>query len=123
MSSRGAGRDPGPFLACRIGGFAFDVNDRSQIVGQSETGFIDPETFVEVIRAFFWFGGTMMDLGTLGGSELSAGADGISDPGQIAGASDTPEGVQHAVIWTVAIRNSAQASRTVRSMLSPAVVD
>ena len=70
---------------------ALGINERGQVVGYSandESG---------EIHAFFWQSGTMIDLGTLGGSLTIALS--INERGQIVGESNTALGEVHAVLW------------------------
>jgi probable HAF family extracellular repeat protein len=48
-------------------------------------------------HAFLWDGTTMVDLGTLGGSESQGVA--LNASGQVTGAAETAEGVEHAFLW------------------------
>jgi probable HAF family extracellular repeat protein len=59
------------------------VNDRGLIVGASTNGQIDPLLGVPEIRAALWKGGSVFDLGTLGGTE-SVGY-GVTEHGEIVG--------------------------------------
>jgi probable HAF family extracellular repeat protein len=63
-----------------------DINDRGQIVGNSERG------------AHLWHDGRVTDLGSLGGGETQA--VGINERGQVIGASKTAGGEIHAFVWT-----------------------
>lgn len=72
-------------------GSANALNNRNQVVGESQT-----TTFAS--HAFLWKDGTMADLGTLPGHNISIAYD-INDRGQIVGFSGGP-GVQgRAVLW------------------------
>src|SRR3954468_20479642 len=62
---------------------AFGINDAHQVVGQSDTTG-------SFSHAFLYSGGTMSDLGTLGGDYSTA--KGINKTGQIAGSSSTAGG-------------------------------
>ena len=53
-----------------------------------------------VVHAFVWEGGTLSDLGTLGGTESDSAA--ISARNQIVGLSNTRRGARHPVLWTLA---------------------
>ena len=66
------------------------INDRGQIAGSADGGSGDS-------RAFLWQGGTLTDLGTLGGRE-SVATD-INDRGQVVGQADTASGEEHAFLW------------------------
>ncbi len=88
---RGLGTLPGGGTSIASG-----INDRGQVVGNSET--VAGE---DIRHAFLWEDGEMTDLGTLpGGTESIATA--INDRGQIVGYSETaPEdGYYHAVLWS-----------------------
>jgi probable HAF family extracellular repeat protein len=69
---------------------AFDINNRGQVVGVSNTGS-------GVYRPFLWDGGTMTELPLLPGAEQGAALR-ITDRGQIIGTSDSPSGFHHAVL-------------------------
>ena len=70
-----------------IGGDAYDINNRGQIVGESNR------------HAFLWEKGKMIDLGTLPGWRESL-AVAINDRGQILGEA-TKDSNTHAVLWTL----------------------
>ncbi len=81
--------------------YADDINANGQITGFSET---DAGMFFRS-HAFLWSpevpngdSGTMVDLGTLGGT-YSQGFD-INAGGQVAGLSSTTDSLQHAFLWT-----------------------
>jgi probable HAF family extracellular repeat protein len=67
------------------------LNDNGQVVGYAENTN-------GIIRAFLWNGGTVTDLGTLGGP--GASAFGINNAGQIVGQADVPGGDAHAFIYS-----------------------
>ena len=57
-----------------------------------------PRLCAEVINhAFLWENGTMIDLGTFGGTHSNA--RGINNYGQIVGDSNTACGARHAFLW------------------------
>jgi probable HAF family extracellular repeat protein len=64
--------------------FAYWVNDRGLIVGQSQNGSIDPLTGAPEVRGVLWRKGQIIDLGTLGGN--ASNTISISDRGQVLGA-------------------------------------
>lgn len=64
---------------------AYALNDIGQVVGESSG------------KAFRYSGGTMLDLGTLGGT--SAVAYGINNSGVVVGASTVMSGASHAFSW------------------------
>ena len=77
------------------GGFSrkLDINNRTQIVGWSDTAF-------NTSRAFLWEDGTLTDIGTFGGDAGFSIANAINDRGQVAGvASTTTPGHNHAFLW------------------------
>jgi probable HAF family extracellular repeat protein len=63
--------------------FAYVVNNRGLIVGQSQIGLIDPFTGLPELRGVLWRDGQAIDLGTLGGNASTANA--INDRGQVVG--------------------------------------
>ncbi|HEY7526932.1 MAG TPA: HAF repeat-containing protein [Candidatus Limnocylindria bacterium] len=65
------------------------VNAKGQVVGESLGG--------ETTRAFL-YDGRMHNLGGLGGSY--SGAHAINDAGQVVGYAKTPDGADHAFLWT-----------------------
>jgi probable HAF family extracellular repeat protein len=69
--------------------FALDINLRGQIVGTCRTPLGE--------QAFLYSGGEMSPLGTLGGAYSYAYA--INQLGDIAGNSETKDGLQHAYLW------------------------
>nr|WP_176573478.1 DUF3466 family protein [Nonomuraea pusilla] len=72
---------------------AYDVNERTQIVGHSQNP-------AGRMSAFLWEGGVMRDLGVLPGGTGSV-AYGINEAGQVVGTSRTNDGYygQHAFVW------------------------
>jgi probable HAF family extracellular repeat protein len=75
-------------------GTAFGINDRGQVVGESNE------------RAFLWQNGTMRDLGSLGGGSERSVAYDINERGQVVGVSyikghSFDQGfVRHAFLWS-----------------------
>jgi probable HAF family extracellular repeat protein len=65
---------------------AAGLNDRQQVVGQAETGVIDPATGYSYAHAYLWQRGALTDLGTVGDGQYS-GANSINDAGQVVGTS------------------------------------
>jgi len=63
------------------------INDSGTVVGESQTGLIDPVSGLPEINAVLWRNGEIEDLGTLGGN--SSGALGVNKWGQVAGWSET----------------------------------
>jgi len=63
--------------------FAYWVNDRGLIVGQSQNGTIDPLTGAPEVRGVLWRKGQVLDLGTLGGN--ASNTISINDRGQVLG--------------------------------------
>jgi probable HAF family extracellular repeat protein len=76
--------------------FAFDVNNRDQVVGLSNMQ--EEASWWEDGHAFLWQNGKLQDLGTLGGKHSQARH--INDRGQIAGTSEFGAGEEeHAFFW------------------------
>lgn len=71
--------------------WAFDINNRGQVVGWSQNagGYH---------RAFLWVDGQMEDLGTLGGYQ--SWAYGLNNSGAVVGGAWTATGYEHAFLWT-----------------------
>ncbi len=81
-----------------LGGFfaeAWDINDRREVVGQSELALGGTHAFVWTPAA-----DGMVDIGTLGGP-FSA-AYGVNDLGEVVGTSETSSGEFHVFLWTKA---------------------
>lgn len=66
-----------------LSSFAYWVNNRGLIVGQSQTRSIDPLTGAPEIHGVLWRNGQIIDLGTLGGN--ASNTISINDRGQVAG--------------------------------------
>src|SRR6516225_9538922 len=73
---------------------ALAVNERGQVVGYSFTNATpNPVTGVPTTDTFLWDHGTMIDLGTLGGTDANVGPSPtlvINNKGQVAGTSNLP---------------------------------
>jgi len=85
-------KDLGTLDADNSFSYAFDLNDRNEIVGYAYAG-IAP---YQLTRAFRYFNGFMSDLGTLGGR--NSHAFGINDAGDIVGRAETSNGEVHAFL-------------------------
>jgi probable HAF family extracellular repeat protein len=84
--------------------FAIAVNERGQVVGYSYTNATpNPVTGVPTTDPFLWDHGTMIDLGTLGGTDANVGPEPtlvINNKGQVAGTSNLAGDVNfHAFLW------------------------
>ncbi|MFA6486191.1 MAG: hypothetical protein WCT40_02390 [Candidatus Magasanikbacteria bacterium] len=84
----------------RIGsypGYALDINNKKQVVGQLNVGQADGFP----VRAFIWEKGIVKYLGNLGGDENDGAttASAINDQGQIVGCSLAKNGQQHPYLW------------------------
>jgi probable HAF family extracellular repeat protein len=84
---------------------AIAVNERGQVVGYSHTNATpNPVTGVPTTDPFLWDHGTMIDLGTLGGTDAAVGPFAptlvINNKGQVAGTSNLAGDVNfHAFLW------------------------
>jgi probable HAF family extracellular repeat protein len=83
---------------------AIAVNERGQVVGYSYTNATpNPVTGVPTTDPFLWDHGTMIDLGTLGGTDANVGPNPtlvINNKGQVAGTSNLAGDVNfHAFLW------------------------
>ena len=67
-----------------------DINNNSQVVGESDTTDRDS-------HAFLWKSGALTDLGTLGGKDSSASA--VNDLGQVVGWAENAKGERRAYMW------------------------
>src|SRR6266566_2946406 len=81
-----------PTSAWRQYGTAGEINNRGQVVGQSD---LPGDT---THHAFLWQNGVMTDLGTLPGIPGSL-ANGINNKGQVVGFSDDFSGNTVALLW------------------------
>lgn len=72
-------------LAPGLSSFAYGINDRGEVVGESQNGGIDLATGFWIARGFEWRNGKMTELDTLGGTQSLAAA--INNRGLIAGTS------------------------------------
>ena len=71
---------------------AFAINNRGQVVGESQTAA--GET-----HAFLWEDGVMHDLGTLGGAFTFSVAGSINNRGQVVGMNFMSSGQSRAFVW------------------------
>ena len=82
---------------------AITVNERGQVVGYSFTNATpNPGTGIPTTDPFLWDHGTMIDLGTLGGTNANVGSLAlvINNKGQVAGTSNLAGDVKfHAFLW------------------------
>lgn len=73
-----------PCLDCAWSTFAFWISDQGLVVGESEDNALDPLTGSPVSLAVLWKDGKIVNLGTLGGNQSSAGA--VNRRGEVVGA-------------------------------------
>jgi probable HAF family extracellular repeat protein len=80
--------------------YGYNVNDRGQVAGRSNTNVIpDPATGIPAVHPFLWTDGTMIDLGTLGGT--SGGQNNLNNLGQVVGSSALAgDGSFHPYLWS-----------------------
>lgn len=82
---------------------AIVVNERGQVTGYSYTNATpNPVTGVPTTHPFLWDHGTMIDLGTLGGTNSNVGSLAlvINNKGQVAGTSNLAGDINfHAFLW------------------------
>jgi len=95
------------FMWVEAAGRMFDLgtmrgDDKSNANGVNAMGQIVGESLgAETTRAFL-YDGRMHNLGGLGGPY--SGAHAISDSGQVVGYAKTPDGADHAVLWTTSAK-------------------
>ena len=79
---------------------AFLINERGQIAGWSFTNTtVNPTTGLPTLDPFFWENGTMLDLGTLGGT--IGQPNGLNNRGQVVGSSNlVGDLTEHPFLWS-----------------------
>jgi probable HAF family extracellular repeat protein len=87
-----------PLLPGDSTGAAIAINDRGQVAGAS--GICQSPSLANAVHAVLWDGGSVIDLGSLGGTTHNA-ATAISSHGHVVGFSNLPGDVNsHAFLWT-----------------------
>jgi probable HAF family extracellular repeat protein len=77
------------------GSYAFDINDRGQVVGTADTRYCD-EDGDPIYHAFLWQNGVLQDIGTLGACSHAVS---INAAGQIVGTSWISPRECYAFLW------------------------
>jgi len=91
-------RSAQPRIARWPGLHAHGINARDRVVGSAATAAGEE-------HAFFYFGGQMIDIGTLGGTQSRAVA--INSSGLVTGFSATSDGSCHLFVWQNGVRSDA----------------
>ncbi|MBD1804346.1 DUF3466 family protein [Microcoleus sp. FACHB-SPT15] len=93
---------PGGSIILDLPSSANDINNSGQVVGAFSVEIVDVNTNNNY-EAFLWQDGTVIELGTLGGTNSEANA--INDLGQVVGEAQTSSGDFHAFFWDGAMQD------------------